>query len=200
MEHNEPVQLRAPKQGERLKWFAISHFAISSIGITGMFLSSLLGGYMTTVLFLWEAVLLALYAFAGRWIARKLNWSRLQSTREGVKAFLAPTLIAWIWGGLFLFITAIPGIQSSMGDAGYVVTVLLMWSLLILAFPSSWGFAMLFLACGATESPPILFLLMIIVGAVPPALFLLGSVLGVRKATGEEPKTENEFGPQKSET
>ena len=193
MEHNEPMQLRDPKQGERLKWFALSHFAISIIGIIGMFLSAFLGGYMTAVLFLWEAVLLALYAFAGRLIARKLSWCRPQSFREGLKAFLAPALIAWIWGGLFLFITAIPGIQSSMGDAGYVVTVLLMWSLLILAFPSSWGFAMLFLACGATDSPPILFLLMIVVGAVPPALFLLGNVFGARKPDEKEPKSENEF-------
>lgn len=185
MQNNGP-QRRTPKQCERLKWFAVSHFAISIIGIIGMFFSTFLDGYMTAVLLLWEAVLLALYAFAGKSIARKLSWSRPQSFRDGLRAFLFPTLIAWVWGGLFLFVTAIPGIQSSLGDAGDIVAMLLMWSLLILAFPSSWGFAMLFLACGATESPPILFLYMLVVGAVPPGLFLLGSVFGVRKAAGEE--------------
>lgn len=181
MEEKNGLNLRFPTQAKRLKWFAISHFAISVIGVIGMFLSTLLGGYMISVLLLWEVVLLALYAFAGGWIARKWSWCRPQSAGEGLKAFLFPALIAWVWGGAFLFVTAVPGVQSRMGDAGDILAIFLMWALLFLAYPSSWGFAMLFLACGATESPPVLFLLMIVVGAVPPALFVLGSVLGVRK-------------------
>lgn len=192
MEYNEPMQLRSPAQAERLKWFAISHFAISIVGVTGMFLSSLLGGYMIAVLLVWELVLLALYWVAGTVTARKKNWCRPQSGREGLKAFLFPALIAWAWGGLFLFITAVSGIQSSMGDAGDIIAMLLMWLLLFLAFPSSFGFAMLFLVCGATDSPPVLFLLMIAVGAVPPAIFLLGSVFGVPKCVKNTECCQNE--------
>ena len=180
MEENKMLQLHEPKQCERLKWFTISHFVISIIGIIGMFLATLLDGYMIAVLFVWELVLLVLYWVAGTRTARKKNWCRPQNGRERLQAFLSPALVAWIWGGLFLFVTAIPGIQSSLGDTGDILAMILMWSLLILAFPSSWGFAMLFLACGATESAPILFLLMIVVGAIPPALFLLGSHFGVR--------------------
>ena len=65
MKHNEGMQLRDPTQGERFKWFAICHFSISIIGVVGAFLSTALDGAMVAVLFLWEAVLLALYAVAG---------------------------------------------------------------------------------------------------------------------------------------
>ena len=187
MEENKMLQLHEPRQRERLKWFTVSHFVISIIGVIGMFLATLLDGYMIAVLLVWEVVLLALYWVAGTRTARKKNWCRPQNVRERLQAFLSPALVAWIWGGLFLLVTAVPGIHSGLGDAGDIVAMIMMWSLLILAFPSSWGFAMLFLVCGATDSPPVLFLLMVVVGAVPPALFLLGSVLGVRKTAGEEP-------------
>lgn len=198
MERNEMMQLRSPSHGERFKWFAISHFSISIIGVIGMFLSTILDGAMLAVLFLWEAVLLALYVFAGVWIARKRNWCRPQRVRDGVRAFLSPTLVAWVWGGLFLVFLCVPGLMTGMGDAGDIIAMILMYSLLFLAFPSSAGFIMLVLFVGGLEANfsaewPLFFVYMIIVGAVPPALFLLGSVFGVRKSTGEEPKLENEF-------
>lgn len=192
MEHHEAMQLQNPPHGERFKWFAVSHFAISIIGVIGMFLSTVLDGAMMVVLFLWEVVLLALYVFAGVWIARKRNWCRPQKVRDGVWAFLSPALVAWIWGGLFLVMLCVPGLQSGMGDAGDILALILMYSLLFLAFPSSLGFIILVLFTGGLETLefmvgwPYFFAYMFLVGAVPPALFLLGSVIGVRKTTGEE--------------
>ena len=193
MEHNG-IQLRDPTPGERFRWFAISHFSISIIGAIGALLSTVLDGAMMVVLFLWEAVLLALYAFAGRWIARKWNWSRPRTAREGLWAFFSPALVAWIWGGLFLIFLCIPGLMSGMGDTGDIIAMVLMYSLLFLAFPSSGGFIMLTLFVGGLDANftaewPLFFVYLFIVGAVPPALFLLGSVFGVRKTSGEE-KTE----------
>lgn len=192
MEHNEVMQLHGPSHGERFKWFAISHFSISIIGVIGALLSTVLDGAMIAVLFLWEVVLLALYVFAGVWIARKRTWCRPRKTRDGVWAFLSPALVAWIWGGLFLVMLCVPGLMTGMGDAGDMIAIVLMNSLFVLAFPSSLGFIMLALFAGGLETLefaigwPYFFAYMFLVGAVPPALFLLGSVFGGRKTTGEE--------------
>lgn len=185
--------LHSPIRAERFKWFAISHFAISILGMIGAFLSTLSGGAMMLVLFLWEAVLLALYAVAGVWVARKRAWKRLQSVQDGVCAFLSPTLVAWIWGGLFLVFLCVPGLMSGTGE---VIAVILMYSLLFLAFPSSAAFIMLTLFVGGLDANfnaewPLFFLYLIIVGAVPPGLFLLGSIFGVRKETTGEIPQEN---------
>lgn len=190
MEHSKEIQLRNPSQGERFKWFAISHFSISIIGIIGAFLSTVLDGAMIAVLFLWEVVLLALYAVAGVWVARKRNWNKPQRTRDGVCAFLSPTLVAWAWGGLLLLST-VPMFKLRLGDVGDILAIVLMYSLLFLAFPSSAAFIMLTLFVGGLDANftaewLLFFVYMLIVGAVPPGLFLLGSVLGVRKRSGEE--------------
>ena len=181
MEQNNGMQLRDPTQGERFKWFAISHFSISIIGVIGMFISTIHDGAMVAVLFLWEAILLALYVAAGVWAARKRNWNKPQRVRDGILAFLSPALVAWLWGGLFLFVTAVPGIQSGLGDAGDLLAMGLMWLLLIFAFPSSWGFAILFMLIGAQDTAFNLIWILIVVGGLPPALFLLGSIWGSRK-------------------
>ena len=190
MEHSKEIQLRNPSQRERFKWFAISHFSISIIGIIGAFLSTVLDGAMIAVLFLWEVVLLALYVVAGVWVARKRNWNKPQRTRDGVCAFLSPTLVAWAWGGLLLLST-VPMFKLRLGDVGDIFAIVLMYSLLFLAFPSSAAFIMLTLFVGGLDANftaewLLFFVYMLIVGAVPPGLFLLGSVLGVRKRSGEE--------------
>lgn len=190
MEHSKEIQLRNPSQGERFKWFAISHFSISIIGIIGAFLSTVLDGAMIAVLFLWEVVLLALYVVAGVWVARKRNWNKPQRTRDGVCAFLSPTLVAWAWGGLLLLST-VPMFKLRLGDVGDILAIVLMYSLLFLAFPSSAAFIMLTLFVGGLDANftaewLLFFVYMLIVGAVPPGLFLLGSVIGVRKRSGEE--------------
>ena len=191
MKHNSVIPLHDPTQRERFKWFAISHFSISVLGVIGGFLSIALDGAMLAAIFLWEGVLLALYAVAGAWIARRRGWSNPRSFREGVIAFLSPTLVAWIWGGIFLVFLCIPGLMSGMGDAGDIVAMILVYSLLFLAFPASCGFIMLTLLVGGVEADftvqwPLFFAYMLLVGAIPPGLFLLGSVYGVRKAPGEE--------------
>lgn len=191
MKHNSVIPLRDPTQRERFKWFAISHFSISVLGVVGGFLSIALDGAMLAVLFLWEGVLLALYAVAGAWIARRRGWSKPRSFRGGGRAFLSPALVAWIWGGIFLLFLCVPGLMSGMGDAGDIIAMILVYSLLFLAFPSSCGFIMLTLLVGGVEADftvqwPLFFVYMLLVGAVPPGLFLLGSVHGVRKAPGEE--------------
>ena len=189
MENNKAVQLRDPTQAERFKWFAIGHFSISIIGVIGMFLSTALDGAMLALLFLWEGVLLALYVAAGVWIARKRNWCRPQQFRDGLRAFLSPAVVAWIWGGLFLVFLCVPGLMSAMGDAGDLLGIGLMYSLLFLAYPSSGAFIMLVLLVGGLEADftgewLLFFVYMLIVGAVPPGLFLLGSIWG-------SPKQEN---------
>lgn len=191
MKHKSGIPLRDPTQGERFRWFAVSHFAISIIGVIGAFLSTALDGAMVAVLFLWEGVLLALYAIAGVWVARKSGWNKPRSFREGGRAFLSPALVAWSWGGVFLLFLCVPGLMSGMGDAGDIIAMILVYSLLFLAFPSSCGFIMLTLLVGGLEADftvqwPLFFVYMLMVGAIPPGLFLLGSVLGVRKAPGEE--------------
>ena len=178
--------LHPPTQRERFKWFAISHFTISIIGVIGAFFSTLSGGAVMVVIFLWEMVLLALYAVVGVWIARKRSWNKPANTREGIRAFLSPTLVAWIWGGIFLMFLSVPGLMSGMGDTGDVIAMILMYSLLILAFPSSAAFIMLTLFVGGLDANfvaewPLFFVYMLIVGAVPPGLFLLGSIFGARK-------------------
>jgi len=127
-----------------------------------------------------------LYAAAGVWIARKRSWNKPQSIREGVRAFLSPTLVAWIWGGIFLLFLCIPGLMSGTGDAGDIIGIGLMYSLLFLAFPSSGAFIILVLLVGGLEADftaewLLFFAYMLVVGAVPPGLFLLGSVLGGHK-------------------
>ena len=196
MEEHTMEILHLPTQGERFKWFAVSHFAISVIGVIGAFLSTLSGGAMLAVLFVWEAVLLTLYAFAGVRVARKRNWKKPQGVRDGVFAFLSPTLVAWAWGGIFLVFLCVPGLMSGTGDTGNVIAMVLMYSLLLLAFPSSAAFIMLALFTGGLDATftvqwPMFFLYLIIVGAVPPGLFLLGSVLGARKEKTNEIPQEN---------
>ena len=195
MKHSDGIQLRAPSQGERFKWFAISHFTISIFGVIGMFLSALTGGAMVAVLFLWEAVLLALYAFAGRWIARKRNWCRPTGFKEGFRAFFSPALVAWIWGGVFLLLFCIPRFRwGGMGDARDIIVVVLMYSLLFLAFPSSCGFFILALFAGGLDADiSAEWGYMIIVGGIPPLLFVLGSLWGGKKQfKTEEEKQEIE--------
>lgn len=186
MEHSKEIQLRDPTHGERFKWFAISHFTISIIGVIGALVSTVFDGAMVAVLLSWEVVLLALYAAAGVWIARKRGWNKPQSVQDGVRAFLSPTLVAWLWGGIFLVFLCVPGLMSGMGDAGDIIAIGLMYSLLFLAFPSSGAFIMLTLLAGGLEADftgewLLYFVYMLVVGAVPPALFLLGSTFGVRK-------------------
>lgn len=186
MGQNKAMQLCVPTQGQRFKWFAISHFTISIIGVMGAFLSTVLDGAMVAVLLLWEVVLLALYTGAGVWIARKRGWNKPQSVRDGIRAFLSPTLVAWLWGGIFLVFLCVPGLMSGMGDAGDILAIGLMYSLLFLAFPSSGAFIILVLLVGGLEADftaewMLFFVYMLIVGAVPPGLFLLGSILGGRR-------------------
>ena len=193
MEHNDSLQLRAPRQRERFGWFALSHFVISFIGVAGALLSTALDGSMLAVLFVWEFVLLALYWAAGTWSARRKRWARPQSVREGLWAFFSPTLVAWIWGGLFLMFLSVPGLMTGMGDTGDIIAVVLMYSLLFLAFPSSAGFIMLTLFTGGLDADftaqwPLFFVYLFVVGAVPPALFLLGSTVGVRKGQRQVPQ------------
>lgn len=185
MEEHSMEILHSPTQKERFKRFAASHFTISILGAVGAFFSIFLGGAMLAVLFIWEGVLLALYALAGARVARKRNWQKPQGIRDCICAFLSPTLVAWIWGGIFLVFLCIPGLMSGTGGIGDMIAAVQMYILLLLAFPSSFGFIMLALFTGGLDAAftvqwPMFFLYLIIVGAVPPGLFLLGSTLGAQ--------------------
>ena len=187
MEEHTMEILHPPTRREHFKRFATSHFSISILGAVGAFFSIFLDGAMLAALFVWEGVLLALYVFAGVRVARKRNWMKPQSLRDGIFAFLSPTLVAWIWGGIFLVFLCVPGLMSGTGGIGDMIAMVQMYILLLLAFPSSFGFILLALFTGGLDAYftvqwPMFFLYLIIVGAVPPGLFLLGSTLGARSA------------------
>lgn len=88
-------------------------------------------------------------------------------------AFSSPALVAWIWGGLFLVMLCVPGLQSGLGDTGDIIAMILMYSLLFLAFPASCGFIILTLFTKGLETLefavgwPYFLVYMLLVGAVP---------------------------------
>ncbi len=182
----EQITLCVPSRWQFFRTFAGCHFLVSIIGVLGVVFcfasSALVGGYFLALLFLWEVILLAIYVIMGAWAAREMEWSAPRRFRDGFGAVIVPTLIAWVWGGAFLMMLFYRGGWEA---AGYdTVATILFWSLLIFAFPSSWGYGML------TMMLPNLFgyygranevIAMLLVGILPPVLFLLGSIWRSRR-------------------
>ncbi len=178
----EQITLCAPSRWQYFRSFAGCHLLTSIIGVLGVIFcfasSSLVGGYFLALLFLWEVILLVIYVIMGAWAAKTGEWSAPRRFRDGFGAVMVPTLIAWVWGGAFLLFGGFEAI-------GYHTAVsILFWSLLIFAFPSSWGFGILTMLLpnvfghyGSVNEIIALF----IVGVLPPLLFLLGSIWKSRR-------------------
>lgn len=185
MEERNGLNLCSPTQAERLGTFASRHFLFSIMGSVVLVVGGLIGlelesqyGYEVffALLIFANLLYLAIYILLGRWAAKEKGWVTPASFWEGGLAFLFPALIAWAWGGLVLGAATIPGSE------GYELATAVIWISFIFASPS---FLMVFtaFACGWMDGGLInMILCVLVVGGLPPLLFLLGSIWGGRKA------------------
>lgn len=179
---NVPV-LHDPTQRERLKQFAVSHFVISvlgallamSVGFVILTLVSQSEIAMYIVLIVCSAAGMAAYGVAGFYSAETYGWSRPKKFKDGFPAFLFPALIAWAWGSLMLYCASGPGLD------GYELVSTLILTNLFLALPSL-VMVVTSLVLGLLDGGlPNMIICMLVVGGLPPLLFLLGSTWGGRK-------------------
>ena len=185
-----PDTLCAPSHWQYFRTFAGCHFLLSVIGLAGAVLSlsmgALVGEYFIVLLMAWDAVLMLLYAVMGGWAAGEMCWCAPQRIRDGMGAVLAPALVAWAWGGAFLLAMRHCGGWES---ARYETLVMILFgSLLIFAFPSSWGYGALcgwVAGRGGLDEPPAL----LIVGILPPLLFFLGYLWRSRRQAKKQSQT-----------
>ena len=177
----EETILHQPTQLDRLGQFAVSHFVLSFVSVAvvapiGLLLVHFVSAF--EVLLAIEAavvfVLMLAYGFAGIRAARVCSWEKPNNTKAGFLAFLFPTLIAWGWGSLVLCCCFLSGAWSGLG-------LLLAAGSLIAAFPSS--LAVLFsLGVGFLDGGVLnMIVCILLVGGLPPLLFLLGSLWGSRR-------------------
>lgn len=195
MKYMEDKKFCCPTQTERLGQFAAAHFVISLAGALaamaiGLILVEVIGDFdvLLTLIAVAAVILILAYGAAGARAARVCGWEKPKGVASAVLAFLFPALIAWGWGSLVLCCSYFSG----RGWAG-AATALLMVSFFA-AFPS-------FLAVLASHLLGFLdggllsmVLCMLLVGGLPPLLFLLGSILGGRKAAcpAEQVREEKE--------
>lgn len=199
MDKREPCR---PDPKERLSAFAGSHFMFSISGAIVLMIGGVIGlelesryGYQVFFALLIFANLLymAIYVLLGRWSAREWNWTAPATVKEGFLAFLFPALIAWCWGGLVLAASFAPG----LGAYG-LATAAILFSF----FLASPAFLMVFtaFACGWMVGGLLsMILCVLVVGGLPPALFLLGSIWGSRKSKQSNEETEVPDGTQPSD-
>ena len=191
----EDKSLHRPTQPERLGRFAVSHFAIS---VLGAFLAIAVGflllvlavqsvAVMQVILIVCSLAGLAAYAAAGAVTARTYQWGKPKSVLEGFFAFLFPSLIAWAWGSLMLYCASLSGKEA--------------WSLLstlltvnfFAALPSLVMVAASLLLGLLDGGLLNIIVCMLLVGGLPPLLFLLGSIWGSQKAARvKNPDNEQE--------
>lgn len=175
--------LCCPTQTERLGQFAAAHFVISLAGalvamVIGLILVEVIGDFevLLALIAVAAAILMLAYGAAGARAARVCGWEKPKNVASAVQAFLFPALIAWGWGSLVLCCASLAG----RGWAS-MASILLMLSFFA-AFPSSLAVFALF-GFGVLDGGSVsMVLCMLLVGGLPPLLFLLGSILGGRKA------------------
>lgn len=182
------IRLKTPKWDKtrremRLVAFAKTHFIISGIGFA---LGLVLFALSTLLPYFWvyalaEIVLLAFYAAAGFWHARKKQW-KFSCVQEALWAFLDPALIAWGWAALVLL--------SLFLNVWPLLTFVFVAS----AFLASPSFLMVCLALTSNllVSGVGFVIWGILAGGVPPLLFFLGSLWGSRKQGVETDRDESE--------
>lgn len=163
--------------------FAAAHFVISLAGVliampVGLILAEVIGDFevLLSLIAAAAAVLMLIYGAAGVRAAGECGWEKPNRAGTAVRAFLFPALIAWGWGSLVLCCASLAG----RGWAS-VASILLMLSFFA-AFPSSLAVFALF-GFGVLDGGLIsMVLCMLLVGGLPPLLFLMGSILGSRRA------------------
>ena len=179
---NVPV-LHDPTQRERLKQFAVSHFAISvlgallamSVGYVLLILTSQSEAAMYIVLIVCSVAGMAAYAVAGFYSAKTYGWHGPKNFIDGFLAFLFPALIAWAWGSLMLYCASQPGL-----DAYELVSALILANV-FLALPSL-VMVVTSLVLGFLDGGLLnMIVCMLVVGSLPPLMFLLGSIWGGRR-------------------
>ncbi len=181
----ENKNLEQTTRKERFKGFALSHFVISIVGFCVAYPAALLlsgSDLFSAAAVAGTAALQLAYAFAGGWQARKRMWTRPRTFREGLWAFLAPALVAWGWAALVIGSVSLPFVE--------VLFPLVFWGSFLLALPSSL-LVFLILVFGSAlfeySMVPGLLLTGFLAGAIPPLLFLLGSLWGSRGSKGPGP-------------
>lgn len=178
---NVPV-LHDPTQRERLKRFAISHFVISvlgaflamSVGYVLLILVSQSEIAMYIVLSVCSMAGMVAYAVAGFYSAETYGWNKSKKWKDRFLAFLFPALIAWGWGSLMLYFT-LSGVESYRLVSGLLtVNIFGACPSLVIVVTS--------LVLGLLDGGlPNMITCMLLVGGLPPLLFLLGSIWGGRK-------------------
>lgn len=161
---------------ERLSGFAVSHVLISVFGfLVGMFCLALNSvKLLETAFCVGAVVLLLLYVAAGIYTAKEHEWSAPTGTKDRFLAFLRPALIAWLWGGLLLA-------TASLHQLNALSAVMIMASI---AFASPSVLVVLVSAMvGILDlGVPGYLISLLLAGGLPPALFLLGSIWGSKRA------------------
>ena len=198
---NVPV-LHDPTQRERLKQFAVSHFAISvlgallamSVGYVLLILTSQSEAAMYIVLIVCSVAGMAAYAVAGFYSAKTYRWHRPKNFIDGFLAFLFPALIAWAWGSLMLYCASQPGL-----DAYELVSALILANV-FLALPSL-VMVVTSLVLGFLDGGLLnMIVCMLVVGGLPPLMFLLGSIWGGRRNEQRAMRsTEEKEAPDKTQ-
>lgn len=201
----EAIQHR-PSQRERFKWFAISHFVISvlgallamSVGYVLLILASQNEVAMYIVLIVGSVVGMAAYAVAGFYSAETYGWNRPKTFINGFLAFLFPALIAWAWGSLMLYCASSPGL-----DAYELVSALILANV-FLALPSL-VMVITSLVLGFLDGGLLnMIACMLLVGGLPPLMFLLGSMWGSkreeRRVMNSKQKQEGSDGTKQCDT
>jgi len=175
--------LHRPTQAERLGRFAVSHFVISvlgallamSVGYVLLVLTSQSEAAMYIVLVVCSAAGMAAYAAAGFYSAKTYGWNRPKNFMDGFLAFLFPALIAWAWGSMMLYCASQPGLNA------YELVSALILANVFLALPSL-IMVVTSLVLGLLDGGMLnMILCMLLVGGLPPLMFLLGSIWGGRK-------------------
>ena len=190
----EEKLLYQPSQGERLGQFAAAHFVISLAGAVcamsiGLVLVEVIGDFevLLTLIAVAALLLMLAYGFAGVRAARVCGWEKPKNVKSAVLAFLLPALIAWGWGSLVLVC------GSLMGRGWTSVASILLILSFFGAFPSSVSvFALL--GFGVLDNGTVSMILhMLLVGGLPPLLFLLGSIWGSKKTVTCSDEEKEEF-------
>ena len=167
-------------QESHLMGFTKSHFAISGIGLVLVILLFVLSSHIPYffVFVLVEIILLAMYALAGIYCAKKEPWGLPHSVKAGIWEFLKPALIAWGWAALV--------IVSLLMDSWDLLGIFFFGSLLFAAPSFLMVYIALIFGCFDGGLIPALCLWGFLAGGIPPLLFTLGSLWGGRKKKKEQ--------------
>ena len=173
-----PLRRVSPKTTwqERLSGFALSHFLISMFGFVAGIICLALGSVklLEIAFCVGAGILLLLYVGAGFWMSREHSWNAPEGRKDSFLAFLRPALIAWTWGGLLLACAALRWLSE--------LSFVMIMASIALASPSVLVVLVSAMVGILDLGVPGYLISLFLAGGLPPALFLLGSIWGSRKA------------------